>query len=227
MQKKRNADVLRETLDLKGKKVLDIGAGEGHLTRMMVKAGADVIGIECSERQMKKALSYPVAGTEQYLDAVAQSLPFEDASFDIVVFFNSLHHVPVEDQITGLLEAVRVLKVGGYLYISEPIAEGAHFELLKPIDDETYVRAKAYEAIKRYSELGLSWVKEDIYNHPVRRESFEELRDKLTGPNPERDAVFVEKDQELRAAFDALGDKKEDGSTYFDQPTRMNLLQKL
>lgn len=226
MKIRRNADVLKSTLDLKGKKVLDVGSGEGHLTRMMTKEGASIIGLECTARQLEKATSYEKVGDETYVDAVAQSLPFDEQSFDIVVFFNSLHHIPVEDQFTALTEAVRVLTPNGYIYISEPIAEGPHFELLKPIDDETYVRAKAYEVIKRYEEAGLSWIAEEIYNHPVRRKSFEEMRDKLTGPNPEREKIFVEQEKELREAYDRLGTHK-DGYTYFDQPTRMNLLQKV
>jgi SAM-dependent methyltransferase len=226
MQTRKNADVLKESIDLKGKTVLDVGSGEGHLSRMMAKQGAQVIGIECSPRQMKKALSYDRVRDEKFMDGIGQDLPFEDACMDVVVFFNSLHHIPVEEQFNALKEAVRVLRPDGYIYISEPVADGPHFELLKPIDDETYVRAKAYEALKRYDELGLKWVKEEVYNHPVRRKSFEELRDKLTGPNPERDVIFEEQDAELRAAFAHYGVQKEDGCTYFDQPTRMNLLQK-
>jgi ubiquinone/menaquinone biosynthesis C-methylase UbiE len=227
MQVKRNADVLKSNLSFAGKRVLDIGAGEGHLTRLMAKEGATVIGLECSPGQLKKAMSYDVVAGERFIDAVAQSLPFEDESFDIVVFFNSLHHVPIEDQYLAITEATRVLVPNGMLYISEPIAEGSHSELLKPIDDETLVRQKAYDVIKRYEEFGLKWVEEDIYNHPVRRESFEELREKLIGPNPEREKIFANQDKSLRDAFDRLGTKKSDGFTYFDQPTRMNLLQKI
>ncbi|NVK18001.1 MAG: class I SAM-dependent methyltransferase [Methylocystaceae bacterium] len=225
MKIKRNSDVLKSTLDLSKKKILDVGSGEGHLTRMMTEEGGEVIGLECTARQLEKAMSYNKVGNETYVDAVAQSLPFEDQSFDIIIFFNSLHHIPVDDQFTALCEAARVLKSKGYIYISEPIAEGPHFELLKPIDDETFVRAKAYEVIKRFEEAGLNWITEEVYNHPVRRKSFEEMRDKLTGPNPEREKIFVEQDAQLRESFKQLG-QHEDGFTYFDQPTRMNLLQK-
>lgn len=226
MELKRNADVLRATLSLKGKKVLDVGSGEGHLTRMMTKEGAQVVGLECSPRQLEKAQCYETINDEVFLSGVGENLPFPDQSFDIVVFFNSLHHVPVDQQKTALKEASRVLKQDGLVYISEPIAQGAHFELLKPIDDETYVRAEAYKAINDHNDLALSWVCEEIYNHPVRRESYEELRDKLTGPNPERDEIFEKNDSALREAFARLGTLKEDGYTYFDQPTRMNLLRK-
>ncbi|SCA55155.1 2-polyprenyl-3-methyl-5-hydroxy-6-metoxy-1, 4-benzoquinol methylase (fragment) [Candidatus Terasakiella magnetica] len=226
MLKKKNADVLKETLPLAGKNVLDVGSGEGHLSRMMAKQGAHVVGLECSPRQLEKAHSYDCVSDEVFMDGVGQDLAFADASQDIVVFFNSLHHIPLDEQFNALKEAVRVLKTGGYIYISEPIAQGPHFELLQPIDDETHVRAVAYDNIKRFAELGLSWDQELIYNHPLRRKSFEELRDKLIGPNPEREKIFEERDEVLRAAYDRLGEHKGDGFTYFDQPTRMNLLRK-
>ncbi|WP_417794904.1 methyltransferase domain-containing protein [Terasakiella pusilla] len=226
MQVRKNSEVLKSYLSLAGKKVLDVGSGEGHLTRMMTREGANVIGLECTPRQLERAKAYETAGDETYVDAFGQDLPFADEEFDIVVMFNSLHHIPVDDQFKALCEAARVLKPGGQLYISEPIAEGMNFELLKPVDDETYVRARALEAIKRHDEAELVWVEEYVYNHPVQRKSYEEMRDKMIGPNPEREAIFDVKDDEIREAFGRLGTLKEDGYTYFDQPTRMNLLQK-
>lgn len=226
MQVRKNAEVLKEYLDLAGKQVLDVGSGEGHLTRMMTRAGARVIGLECTPRQLEKAFTYDKVGDETYVDAYGQDLPFADAAFDIVVMFNSLHHIPIDDQFQALCEAARVLKNDGQLYIAEPIAQGTNFELLKPVDDETHVRAKALEAIKRHAEAGLNMAEEIFYNHPVRRKSYEEMREKMIGPNPEREAIFEAKDMALREAFRRLGTLKEDGYFYFDQPTRINLLRK-
>lgn len=226
MENRKNADVLRAELDLAGKQVLDVGCGEGHLTRMMAHAGAQVIGLECSAGQLEKARAYEKARDECYIDGVGENLPFEDASFDIVVFFNSLHHIPVELQAQALQEAARVLKPLGVIYISEPIASGAHFDLLKPVDDETAVRKAAYDVIKGAETMGLAWVKELTYNHPVRRKSYEEMREKLIGPNPEREKIFQEQGEALRMAFEKLSTRGEDGFYYFDQPTRVNILKK-
>lgn len=226
MQVRKNSEVLKSYLDLAGKKILDVGSGEGHLARMMTGEGAQVIGLECMPRQLEKAMSYEKAGDETYVDAYGQDLPFEDEEFDIVIMFNSLHHIPVDVQFDALCEAARVLKPGGQLYIAEPIAQGMNFELLKPVDDETYVRAKAFEAIQRYEEAGLNGFEEYTYNHPVQRKSYEEMRDKMIGPNPEREAIFDEKEEEIREAFHQLGTLQDDGYTYFDQPMRLSLLKK-
>lgn len=226
MDVRKNSDVLRQELDLSGKKVLDVGSGEGHLSRMMAREGADVIGLECSERQLAKARRVASVGSEIFIEGVGQQLPFEASVFDYVVFFNSLHHIPVQVQYEALSEAARVLKPGGTVYVSEPVAQGAHFELLKPIDDETMLRKAAYDTVCRAGEVGLKMVRELTYNHPVRRTSYEELREKLIGPNPEREKIFKTKDFELRESFVRLSKKGNDGCFYFDQPTRVNILVK-
>ena len=55
-----------------------------------------------------------------YVDKIAdaQSLPFEDASYDNIVMLDVLHHVPVPRQF--LAEAQRVLRPGGRLIMLEP-----------------------------------------------------------------------------------------------------------
>jgi len=42
-----NSEVLTASLDLSGKKVVDVGCGEGNLVRLMTRHGAKVFGIEC------------------------------------------------------------------------------------------------------------------------------------------------------------------------------------
>lgn len=50
--------------DIKGKRVLDIGCGNGTLDRMMVKAGAEVIGYDASEEQIANAMKMEVEGSK-------------------------------------------------------------------------------------------------------------------------------------------------------------------
>ncbi|HEB79365.1 MAG TPA: class I SAM-dependent methyltransferase, partial [Rhodospirillales bacterium] len=148
MKKRHNGDMLIETLGLDGKRVADVGCGNGSLARLMVRHGAEVIGVECNPVQLEKAFAEPPAGGETYVSGRAEDLPLEDGSMDIVVFFNSLHHVAVDRQAAAITEAARALKTGGLLYAAEPLAEGPHFELMKPVHDETVVRARALEAIR-------------------------------------------------------------------------------
>ena len=121
----RAGDVLEELIPLAGKRVLDVGCGDGNMTRLMAAQGAKATGLECQAQQLAKALAAPKEGGEDYVDAGAQDMPFPDATTDVVVFFNSLHHVPPALMDKAMQETARVLKPGGVAYISEPVAQGA------------------------------------------------------------------------------------------------------
>lgn len=226
MEQKSNSDVLLESLDFAGRKVADVGCGIGHLTRLMAERGADVVGIECNPAQLAKARdALPVRG-ETYLDGVAEDLPFGTASLDLIVMSNSLHHVPIERQELALREAARVLRPGGMLYVSEPLAEGGHFELIRPVHDETAVRAHAYRVLKeRAAACGLEELWERVHLHGVCHADYEAFRDRIVGINPETAPAFAAKDAEIRDAFNRLG-RRSVGGQVFDQPTRVNLLRR-
>jgi len=81
-----------------------------------------VVGLECNQAQLAVAQAGENNHGEEFCFGVGQDLPFEDSSFDLVTFFNSLHHVPTEHMIDSLLEASRVIQSNGLVYIAEPIA---------------------------------------------------------------------------------------------------------
>lgn len=225
MQRRRNPDVLIETVPLAGKHVVDVGCGDGSMTRLMARQGAHALGVECGARQLAKARAAQPVADERIVEGVAQALPAEDGSVDLVVFFNSLHHVPTDATGQALAEAARVLKPGGLLYVSEPVAEGSHFELVRMVDDETEVRAHAHAALKAAGRFGLAEEREFFYLHEVRYKSFEGVRDRVVSANAEREARFAALDAELRRLYAQLG--RPDGDEMcFDQPMRVNLLRK-
>lgn len=224
-ERKQNPEVLLEILDLEDARVADIGCGTGHLTRLMARQGAEVIGIECSQIQLSKALAEDRIADEVYVDGVAETLPLPDGSLDIVVFANSLHHVPMEHQERALKEAARVLVPGGLVYISEPLAEGSHFDVMQPVHDETAVRARAYEAIRKAAAFGFEQALEMTHVHIVRHKTYESFRKQITSINPQTEGRFIELDFPLREAFHRLGTQGDDGWA-FDQPNRVNVLRK-
>jgi len=225
--RRKHSHVLREHLPLKGARLVDIGCGDGALVRLMTREGARVTGIECSESQLARARAAEPAGEEDYLPGRAEDLPFEADSLDAAVFFNSLHHVPVESQAKALEEAARVVKPGGVVYVQEPIAAGAHFELMRPIEDETFVRAKAQEAIAAAAQgPALRAELEAVYDAPIRRGNFEEFKAELIAVDAGRRAGIEAAETTLKAAFEAAGEVR-DGATWFDQPSRLSLLRKV
>ena len=217
---------MREALTLEGARAIDVGCGDGALVRFMTREGAWVIGVEPSEVQLSRAKAAEAAGGERYLRGVAEQLPLPDGAFDAVIFFNALHHVPVEAQTAGLDEAARVVRPGGLVYVMEPIAAGPYFEMMRPVEDETFVRAKAYEALKE-AHRGpiLEETNEICYEAPFRYRSFEGFKESFLAIDGRRRERLAAMEDELRQSFESAGEQRDDG-IWFYQPSRLNLLRR-
>ncbi|WP_413205187.1 class I SAM-dependent methyltransferase [Rhodospirillum sp. A1_3_36] len=223
----RNTDALLEAVSVTDKAVLDVGCGDGSISRLLAQAGARVVlGLEVSPKQIERYLASTLLPGMAVLDSGAQDMPLPDASMDVVVFFNSLHHVPVALMGKALAEAARVIKPDGLVYVTEPIAEGPLFEFLRPVDDETEVRAFALEHLHAADKVGLRLEKEEVHIHPARRRDYDSTRNAIVAANPERAAAFDDLDGDLRAAFDRLSRPHPEGGFLFDQPTRGSWLRK-
>jgi len=216
-------DVLGELLDVRGRDVLDVGCGEGELVRRLALAGARVVGLDPLAVAVARARDAASATPGvSFVEGSAQALPFPTGSFDVVVFFNSLHHVSVESMDAALAEAARVLRGSGVLYVQEPLAEGSFFELVRLVEDETEVRAAAQAALSRATSEGR-------FAELARREAvitwsldFAGFRARMISVEPARAAEFDEHKPALRAAFERLGRPTKDGYE-FEQPFRANL----
>ena len=225
MEKRTNRDVLEQFLELPGKTIIDVGCGDGSLVRLLTRKGAHVTGIEASPKQLAQARAAESVGDERYIQGHAEELPAESRSADIVIFLNSLHHVNVDDLAQALKEAARVLKRGGLLYVSEPLAEGPYFELMRPVHDETVVRRRAYETLCQAHLYGFLPEQELVHVNALPIKDFGAFERRITLVNPEIRIRFDEEVEELRKAFEELGEKGE-GGRVFDQPMRVNVYRK-
>jgi hypothetical protein len=225
MQKRTNREVLEEILPLSGKTIIDVGCGDGSLVRLLTRRGAQATGIEASPKQLAKARDAEPVGNERYIQGHAEELPAESRSADVVIFLNSLHHVNVDDLAQALKEAARVLKHGGILYVSEPLAEGPYFELMRPVHDETEVRRRAYETLCQANLYGFLPEQELVHVNSVPIKDFGAFERRITLTNPEIRMRFDEQVEELRQNFERLGEKGEHGRI-FDQPMRVNVYRK-
>ncbi len=99
-------------------KVLDVGSGKGKFVCAMAALGYDVFGIEINPEYVREAQERAhlekVAAHLQ--EGVAERLPFENDSFDFLNCSEVTEHVENPSEV--LREMFRVLKVGGYAYIS-------------------------------------------------------------------------------------------------------------
>jgi SAM-dependent methyltransferase len=107
-------DLLLERIGpLCGRRILDVGCGDGRLVRELAGRGAEAIGVDASLRMLQAASD---DGGAVAL-ARAEALPFPAASFDVVVAVTVLCFV--EDARTMLGDMVRVLRPGGRLVLGE------------------------------------------------------------------------------------------------------------
>ena len=94
----------------RARSVLDLGAGTGKLTRLLVEAGLKVTAVEPS-RGMREQLAAAVPGAV-VLAGTAERIPVPDASVDAVVVAHAWHWF---DQALAVPEVARILVPGGTL----------------------------------------------------------------------------------------------------------------
>jgi len=108
-------------INVKNKKVLDVGCGYGWFEINALKRGVkEITAIEISANDLRtasenikdKRLIFKVAGVLK--------LPFKDKYFDTVVAWEVIEHIPKNTEVTMFKEINRVLKKKGIFYLSTP-----------------------------------------------------------------------------------------------------------
>jgi SAM-dependent methyltransferase len=105
--------------DIAGKRLLDLGAGQGGMLLECLASGADAYGIEPGEdfhALASRRLEDAGYDARRLTLGVGEHLPYDDCSFDYVVSLQVLEHV--RDPLPVLREIHRVLKPGGQCYLA-------------------------------------------------------------------------------------------------------------
>lgn len=109
--------------NLKGKKLLDVGCGNGQYSVLFAMFGADVYGVDITPVGIniakKIAKENNISSNCHFSVQNATSLKFKNEKFDIVVMHEVLHHLI---KYPGVKEEIlRVLKIGGILVCAESL----------------------------------------------------------------------------------------------------------
>ncbi|MBN8282443.1 bifunctional 2-polyprenyl-6-hydroxyphenol methylase/3-demethylubiquinol 3-O-methyltransferase UbiG [Zoogloea sp.] len=112
-------DWIDTTVSLNGKKVVDIGCGGGILAESMASRGAEVTGVDLSEKALGVARLhlYESGETVNYRHISAEDIARESpASFDVVTCMEMLEHVP--DPASTIRACATLVKPGGKVFFS-------------------------------------------------------------------------------------------------------------
>lgn len=169
-------------------RVLDLGCGMGRNFFPLLNVGFDVYGIDSSEIAIKNILAQPskIDLSEKVTVGAFQNLPYSDNFFDAVISIQTLNHGYEADIIQGIKEIERVLRKGGYIFITVPgrISQGkVRYCLVKTaqkVEPHTYIPTVG-------DEIGIPHF---IFNKKLIKKLFSHFQ-KLTVSKDEKDYYCV------------------------------------
>ncbi|WP_156292416.1 class I SAM-dependent methyltransferase [Serratia oryzae] len=143
-------------------RLLDVGCGAGHACFTAAARVAQVVAYDLSAQMLDvvgKAAAEKGLGNVQVQQGVAERLPFDDASFDVVISRYSAHHW--HDVGQALREVKRVLKPGGRAIFMDVVSPGhplldIYLQTVEVLRDTSHVRNYAPgEWLGMFTEAGL------------------------------------------------------------------------
>lgn len=143
-----------------GRRVLDIGCGNGEESLLVAKYGArQVVGIDLSEVTIRncreRARAEGVAERTDFRVMDIERLEFADDSFDVIMEYGVLHHVDLDQ---AMRELARVLKPDGAIICTETVGHNLLIQAYRRLtpglrtkwEVEHILRKKDFGIIRRY-----------------------------------------------------------------------------
>ncbi|WP_013122650.1 class I SAM-dependent methyltransferase [Thiomonas sp.] len=223
-------DVLAELVPIgNGLKVIELGCGSARLlTELLERCPAcEALALEVDAVQHAKNLARlpeMLAPRLRFVRDSATAIPAADGGFELALMLKSLHHIPQGAMQTALAETWRVLRPGGWLYVSEPVYEGALNDIVKLYNDEGPVRAAAQAALDRALSTG-QWQQtaERRFDMPAHFPNWESFEQRMLYPSFADHQITDDLRQRVKAAFDPHCGAN---GAHFTRPIHVRLLQK-
>jgi len=207
-------------------RVLELGCGKAEKTRTLAETGRpkEIVALEVDDIQHQRNLQISDLPSVQFRHGGAEAIPAADSSFDIVLMFKSMHHVPMEHMDTALCEIARVLKPGGLAWISEPVFAGDLNDVFRLFHDEKVVREAAFAAIRKAVDDGrLRLDKQFFFNTRSFFESFDQFDQRMIRVTHSSHHLSTRLYLNVKEKFESY--LTPEGATFLN-PQRVDLLRK-
>jgi SAM-dependent methyltransferase len=129
----KEKQAIAELLGPSAGSALEIGCGDGRLTRELVDLSGSLAALDPEIPSILDAVKAVPEGVS-FLAGSGEELPFADNCLDTVLFTLSLHH---QDPVKALGEARRVLKEDGRILVLEPAEHSLMNMMFTLLHDET------------------------------------------------------------------------------------------
>ncbi len=218
-------EVLESLVPLEDLRLIEAGCGQARMLRQLLQrhVRSQAWALEVDRIQHARNVAQP-QDRLTFVAAGAQSIPADDACFDLALMLKSLHHVPGPLMDTALEELARVVKPGGWLYVSEPVYDGALNEIVRLYNDEGVVRALAQDAVDRSVQCG-RWrpVAERRFEMPAHFPDFAAFEQRMMRPTYADHRLDDAKVEAVRRAFEPHMTAQ---GASFTRPMHVRLLQR-
>jgi ubiquinone/menaquinone biosynthesis C-methylase UbiE len=219
-------EVLTRLLPLPGARLLELGCGAAEKTRQIAENAKvdEIVAVEIDPIQHAKNLDIRDLPSVTFKSFGAEAIDEPDDSFDFVLMFKSLHHVPTNEMDTALSEICCVLKPGGLAYISEPVFAGSFNEVIRLFHDESTVRLAAFEAVARAVDGNtLELADEIFFTNVLRLKHFGQFEAGVLNVTHTDHNLTPELLQAVKDKFESY---RSDEGYVFETPNRVDLLRK-
>ncbi|XOV87711.1 MAG: class I SAM-dependent methyltransferase [Pseudomonadota bacterium] len=218
--------VIAELVPMQGVRLLELGCGGAEKTRQIAETMAvtEIVAAEVDQVAHRRNLAVTDLPQVRFRSFGAEAIAEPDNSFDVVMMFKSLHHVPLAHLDTALAEIARVLRPGGLAYISEPVFAGAFNEVMRVFHDEEVVRQAAFDALVRAVSSGLFVLEHQrFFRNQVRFASWDQYERGILNVTHTEHNLSPAQLAEVKRRF---CEHESDAGYVFEIPNRVDLLRK-
>lgn len=154
--------------------IADLGAGEGTLSQLLAQRAEHVFAIDNSEKMVaygKQIADENGLGNLEYRLGDIEQIPIDDASVDLAVFSQALHHAEKPER--AIREAFRILRPGGRIVILDLVQH--NFDEARELYADTWLGFPEFELHQWLGQAGFKSVESSIVDRSDEPPNFQTM----------------------------------------------------